>query len=282
MLERRLSIILVGAVLALVLLGGIVHNTGSSLACPDWPLCYGSLMPKMEGGVAIEHTHRLFASSVGLLSIILATVLWRRRPQDRLLRILSLSAVALVVFQGILGGVTVIFRLPTIVSTAHLATSMIFFATVIVMALRTNGIPLAFRKSSLLKLTIIFVYLQMVLGAVVRHTHSGLVCPEFPLCYSSLWPTGMGGMVLLQMAHRIGAVMAAGLVLLTCHLLWRRPEFAGSRWRPLLLAAPMIVILQFILGIVSVTTLLGVVPVTAHLAGAALLWASLITLEVVA
>src|SRR5690348_558407 len=75
---HRLAKILVVLIFGLLLLGGIVHNTGSSLACPDWPTCYGSLMPKMEGGVAIEHSHRLFAATVGLLTIVLAFLLYRQ------------------------------------------------------------------------------------------------------------------------------------------------------------------------------------------------------------
>ncbi len=135
MLERRLSFFLILLTFCLLILGGIVHNTGSSLACPDWPLCYGSVMPPMKGGVAIEHSHRLLASTVGLLTLILAFVIHKRK-RERRLRELSLVACVLVIFQGVLGGLTVLYRLPDLVSTAHLGTSLLFFALIIRIHLR--------------------------------------------------------------------------------------------------------------------------------------------------
>ena len=104
---RRFAIFTTALTFCLVLLGGLVHNTRSSLACPDWPLCFGRLFPKMEGGVLVEHSHRLLATAVGILTIALATFLWRE-GRGRL----GLVAIALVVFQGILGGITVRLRLP--------------------------------------------------------------------------------------------------------------------------------------------------------------------------
>src|SRR3954447_1409624 len=116
---RRFAIVTASCTFLLLLMGGLVHNTRSSLACPDWPLCYGQVFPKMEGGVLIEHSHRLVASTVGLLTVLVAGWLYRRRER-RLFRV-ALAAVALVVFQGLLGGITVLYRLPTWVSTTHLA-----------------------------------------------------------------------------------------------------------------------------------------------------------------
>src|SRR5262245_29246180 len=78
-LEHRFAVVLAVLIFFLILLGGIVHNTGSSLACPDWPTCYGTLMPEMKGGVAIEHSHRLAAASVGLLTIVLSILLYKKR-----------------------------------------------------------------------------------------------------------------------------------------------------------------------------------------------------------
>ncbi|MEW6778232.1 MAG: COX15/CtaA family protein, partial [Bdellovibrionota bacterium] len=111
----------------LLLVGGIVHGTGSSLACPDWPTCYGTFFPEMKGGVFFEHSHRLVASLVGLLTIGIVVMVHRQRREKRLRR-LSWAALGLVIFQGILGGITVIYKLPAAVSSAHLATSMIFFS----------------------------------------------------------------------------------------------------------------------------------------------------------
>src|SRR5512138_2019820 len=119
---HRFAVATAVATYLLILIGGLVHGTGSSLACPDWPTCYGSLMPKMEGGVLIEHSHRLAAGTVVIMTLALAgllTAAGRRDATLRSLRPFGWMAVGLVFAQALLGGITVIFRLPTPVSTAH-------------------------------------------------------------------------------------------------------------------------------------------------------------------
>src|SRR5213596_338064 len=82
-----LAVATAAATFLLILIGGLVHGTGSSLACPDWPTCYGSLMPKMEGGVLVEHSHRLAAGTVVILTLVLASLLQRSSgPEARRLR----------------------------------------------------------------------------------------------------------------------------------------------------------------------------------------------------
>src|SRR5262249_60691764 len=82
MLVHRFAVATAVATYLLILIGGLVHGTGSSLACPDWPTCYGTFMPKMEGGVLVEHSHRLAAGTVGSLTIPLAALLGRRRQRE--------------------------------------------------------------------------------------------------------------------------------------------------------------------------------------------------------
>lgn len=108
------------ATFALIVIGGLVHATGSSLACPDWPLCRGEVFPEMRGGVFYEHGHRLAALMVLLLTIAL-NVLVFRCDAARPLRATASLALALVVVQAALGAITVLLRLPLLVSTAHLA-----------------------------------------------------------------------------------------------------------------------------------------------------------------
>src|SRR3954447_15854474 len=84
---HRFAVATAAATYLLILIGGLVHGTGSSLACPDWPTCYGTFMPKMEGGVLVEHSHRLAAGTVVLLTLVLATVTsLSRDPAHRPLR----------------------------------------------------------------------------------------------------------------------------------------------------------------------------------------------------
>ena len=194
------------ATFALLLVGGTVNPTGSSLACPDWPTCSGSFFPEMTGGVLFEHSHRLVATLVGVMSIGVAAAAWKTSA-----RWLTLGALALVIFQGVLGGVTVILRLPTIVSTTHLATAMLFFSLTIFLAFRlrpgaTDGTESlkGVRKLALIGAAV--VYLQIVLGALVRHTLSGRACLDLPLCGGEWWPAY--GPAALHMFHRYVGVAA--------------------------------------------------------------------------
>src|SRR6185369_16641465 len=132
MLVHGFAIATAIATYLLILIGGLVHGTGSSLACPDWPTCYGTMLPKMEGGVAVEHSHRLAAGAVVILTLALAITLTLARQggaerRRRTLRNVAWLAMTLVVVQALLGGITVILRLPTPVSTLHTATSLLFF-----------------------------------------------------------------------------------------------------------------------------------------------------------
>src|SRR5262252_6208277 len=136
---HRFAVATAVATYLLILIGGLVHGTGSSLACPDWPTCYGSLMPKMEGGVLVEHSHRLAAGTVLVMTLLLAISLARSAtPVQRRLRPYGWLAVGLVIIQAVLGGVTVLLRLPTPISTAHTATSVLFFLNLLYIAVRSR------------------------------------------------------------------------------------------------------------------------------------------------
>ncbi|HKY64340.1 MAG TPA: COX15/CtaA family protein [bacterium] len=253
----------------LILVGGIVHGTGSSLACPDWPTCYGSFFPEMKGGIFFEHSHRLVAATVGLLTIVLCILLLRQK--DRGLRKAGFLAVALVIFQGLLGGLTVIYRLPTAVSTAHLATSMLFLLLLVYIAYRAFGPRLpeaALGKAKPWVLgTLALVYFQIVLGGLVRHTGAGLACLDIPLCQGSLWPAGAPPILQVHMLHRLSGIVV-GLAVFAAA--WRVARL-DPKLRLLAGLAPLLVLVQIGLGLWSVHSALGLFPVTAHLGVGALL-----------
>ncbi len=283
MIEKKLSFVLLILTFCLLLLGGIVHGTGSSLACPDWPLCYGSFFPTMKGGIAIEHSHRLLAATVGLLTGIQAILLWKRYPHSPLSR-LGVLCFLLVVFQGTLGGLTVLYKLPTLISVAHLGTSMIFFSLVVSLfwRLREQGIGQSETLGSGEKKWIWFVtgivYLQIILGALVRHTGSGVVCPDIPFCFGRLWPQGSHPMVILHMTHRWMAIFVAVILIWFPINFFKRVKTPTQRL--LLVAAPLLVLTQIILGLWSVASFLSVPVVTAHLGVAAMLLGTLVSLLV--
>lgn len=158
----------------LLFAGGLVTSTRSGLAVPDWPLSFGGLFPPLIGGVRFEHTHRVIAATVGFLTLILTLWIGRTEPRKKI-RWLAIACLGAVVLQGILGGLTVIHRLPVPVSVAHACLGPVFFTLIVVLAARHSphwkeGLP----PDPLSWLLVGTVFCQMVLGAVVRHTGTGV------------------------------------------------------------------------------------------------------------
>lgn len=296
MLAFRLALVLALSTFGLLLVGGAVNPTGSSLACPDWPLCYGEVFPEMTGGVLYEHSHRLVATFVGLLTIAFVVAAWRRRPVDRGLRALSLVMLIAVILQGVLGGITVIYRLPTLVSTAHLGLSLIFFTATCLAVFRSRpGAPRLFARLETasrahsarrvrpariaLGVAVVATWVQALLGGLVRHVGAGRACgTEWPLCGGELWP--LLGAAQLHQAHRFAGYLVAVVViaaaLAAVASFHRLPP--GSRRRLARLAAsvaPVLVLLQVVLGILTVLSNVGTWQVVLHLGGAAALLATL-------
>jgi heme a synthase len=144
MLEHRFAKLAAGATAILLIIGGTVNPTGSSLACPEPTLvCHGQLFPPMVGGVLYEHGHRLAAMTVGFLQIALTILLLRRTSMKGLAWLL----LGMVIAQGGLGAITVKYKLPWFVSTAHLLLGMSYFATLIYTAFRTRPAPSAARRA---------------------------------------------------------------------------------------------------------------------------------------
>ncbi|TMA82892.1 MAG: hypothetical protein E6J77_15145, partial [Deltaproteobacteria bacterium] len=191
---HRLAVATAGATLVLLFLGGLVTSTGSGLAVPDWPLSFGQVFPPMVGGVLFEHGHRLAATAVGCLTVVLAlwTVVGDARASVRALGLLALLAVVL---QGLLGGITVLYKLPLAVSVTHACLAQTFFCLTVTLALVTSpawSAPRPRRSPAALAVlagfTTAAVFGQLVLGALMRHMHAGLAIPDFPLAFGRLVP----------------------------------------------------------------------------------------------
>jgi heme A synthase len=287
--------------LSLIALGGFVHNTGSSLACPDWPLCFGQVLPKMEGQVAIEHSHRLLASLIGLLSITLVFLTSRIRREKPLLYKVAWIALVAVILQGVLGGITVLLKLSPLVSTSHLALSQIFFALVIFMVIksRPSGWLAAHRVKGLqllppaslrfLGVALAAVYLQIVWGAAVRHTGAGAACGLGPyysvLCMDPVtegltaWPDPAPS--LFHMLHRYLGLLVGAIVIAATIPVLRWSRHLGARGlRKIAVASHAFLFVQIGLGVATVWTFIDVPAVTLHLVFAGLLFASVFSLNV--
>ncbi len=179
---HRYALLVAASTLILIAAGGLVTSTDSGLSVPDWPLSYGQVMPPMIGGIRFEHTHRLIAGTVGLLTLGLAVLAWRAERR-RWARWLALGAFGTVVLQAVLGGLTVIYLLPDWISVTHACLAQTFLCLVGVLALVTarewSEAPriesrYAGSIQRLLITTTAFIYLQLIAGAIVRHSGQGL------------------------------------------------------------------------------------------------------------
>ncbi len=282
---HRYAVAVAIATAALLFIGGLVTSTGSALAVPDWPLSFGKLFPRMTGGVLFEHGHRMAAATVGLLTVLLAVWLWRAEPR-RWVRGLGIAALVAVVLQGVLGGITVLLRLPVAVAVSHAGLAEIFFCLTVAIATVTSPrwleasepAPEAGRPSLrvLSAVTVVIVYLQILAGALVRHTGAGLAIPDFPLAFGRLWPPAASGLVAYQMLHRVGAVVVAVFVVWTVAATLRRHGDVRALRRPAL-ALALLLAWQIYLGAAIIWTRRAVIPTTTHvLSGALVLATSLV------
>lgn len=268
---HRLAIILACATFPLLFIGGLVTSLGAGLAVPDWPTTFGYNMflypwAKMIGGIFYEHSHRLVASTVGLLTIALALSLWFHE-QRQWLRWLGVAALLLVIVQGVLGGLRVVL-LQQSLAIIHACLAQAFFAFTVSLALLTSAewrgpgpsaIADGGRLRRLATVTTVLIYLQIVFGAVLRHTGERLD------------------------AHLLIAALVAIHVIL---LLWRMSRARSERvWltRPAYILGALL-LLQLMIGALSYfgkfTTMLGwptaaiVLLTTTHLIIGALMLAT--------
>jgi cytochrome c oxidase assembly protein subunit 15 len=272
---HRYAVLVAVCTLFLVVAGGLVTSNDAGLSVPDWPLSYGKLMPVMEGGIFYEHGHRMVATTVGLLTIGLAVWLWRAERRAWMRR-LGVAALAAVVAQGLLGGMTVIFMLPKAVSISHACLAQIFFSTTVSIALFTSpswqrgprpaadtGRP-ALRFLAPAASAVLFV--QLALGASARHKFLGVL------------------------PHIAGAAVATGVVLwVTVCVLLRHAGHDALRKSALALLS--ITLVQVFLGIAAYMSRIATIDApqpmplmvgftVAHVAAGALTLASSVALAI--
>lgn len=278
---HRFTLFVTGATLFLIVAGALVTSHDAGLATKDWPLSNGQVFPEMVGNLFWEHGHRMVATSVGILVIILNIWLWRREKRAWVRR-LGLVALAAVIAQGLLGGLTVKLMLPLAVSSAHATLAQLFFCTMVSLsvftapgwaepraALEENG------KLSLRYLCVAAaagILIQLVLGATLRH--------------SATWDQHLP--VSLLVTHLAGAVVVTLLLGSTIVTTLRRHRGETYLTKPALLAAALLVG-QLFLGLAAYMTRLWspsapqprnpMVGITvAHVACGALVFAATIVL----
>ena len=272
----------------LVLAGSLVTSTDSGLAVPDWPTTYGWNMftfpPSMwVGGIFYEHGHRLIASTVGVLTIVLAIWIWRVERRTWMKR-LGVAALAAVILQGILGGITVLYFLPTPVSTAHAGLAEIFFCMTVAIALftsprwidETDAVDDQ-RLRTLAIGTTILVYVQILVGAAMRHSDAGLAIPDFPWMFGGPLPDRWSSGIAVHFAHRVGALLVTVAVLATAGRVWSHHGGRSVLARPAALIVGLVIV-QITLGAFTVLTRLNVAVNSAHVVCGALVLATSLVL----
>ncbi len=277
--------VVAASVMFLLLAGAMVTSTGSGLAVPDWPLSFGQVMPPMEGGVFYEHGHRMVATAVGFLSIILAVWLWRAETRPWLRR-MGWITLGLVILQGLLGGATVLLKLPVATSAAHATLAQAIFLLVVLITLALSrawnrevgpgDTPATLAPWS--TATTAAIFLQLILGAVMRHMNAGLVIPDWPTSFGGLVPPTFTAEVAVHFAHRTWAYGVALLVVISTTLALR--DRSGSPARGLGILQLALTAIQITLGASVILTGRQVHVTSTHVVVGALLLAASFVLTV--
>ena len=240
---HRFTVFVTCATFFLIVAGALVTSHDAGLAAPDWPLSYGQVFPKMVGNLFWEHGHRMIATTVGFLTIILNVWLWRRETRGWVRR-LGLVALLAVIAQGLLGGLTVKLLLPLWVSSAHACLAQLFFCTMVALSVftapgwqrqhetieETGGLSLRHLCVAAFAMT----FAQLALGATLRH--------------SATWDQHLPTTLLV--AHITGAVLVALLLGYTIAATLRRHGRNAYLSRPAKLAA-IVLVLQLVLGVLT-------------------------------
>ena len=279
---KKLGWITVGFVYFLMNWGNLVSATGSGLGCPDWPLCHGTVTPKISFEVFFEWGHRLLAASASLLILLTVYRLWTAK--DNRYGSLKRSAKTLVALLGIqilLGGTTVLLGLSPAVSTIHLIIASIVWGGLIAVAMVLQwGNPVVGAPSPKVKRLAIAglaaMVVQLVLGALVRHTHSGLACPNFPSCNEGFFPSLWNLESSVAFFHRWWGVIFLGVGV---HLAMAARKAPKTVKGPAL-AIGILVCVQVLLGILTVLTALHTHVRATHGAVGYAIWGLLFYLAV--
>jgi cytochrome c oxidase assembly protein subunit 15 len=266
----------------LIVVGSLVTTTGSGLAVPDWPLSFGKFFPEMKGGVLFEHGHRMVAGTVGIMMTALAIWVWLVEKR-RWLKMVALTAWFAVVVQAILGGITVLNQLPVSVSVSHAGLAMMFFALTALIALATDKswdqirektaqTPLAEALTKFTVAAAAVVYIQIILGAIMRHMGAGMAIPDWPLSYGQIIPPRLDVATIgFNFAHRTWAwVTAATLVILFLKVRRYASRDHGLHTWAHMLAG--LVFVQILLGAWTVWSIKDYVVTTLHVATGAAIW----------
>lgn len=295
---------MVFAVILLIFKGALITSHNAGLAVPDWPTTFGEnmfLYPYRSwiGGIFFEHGHRVLASGIGFLTVILALWLWVAPPRP-FLKLLGLCALVMVCIQGTLGGLTVIYKLPDAISVAHGILGQTFLLVIVSIAFFTsyarNNSATFTLGGTLLRtgmIATVALYLQLLLGALTRHGEAGLAVTDFPsmggvylptfsvemltkineLRAQKLLPPASEYQVAVHLLHRFGAILVSGVLLYFAAVAIRVSLINVRLFKPAL-GILALVLTQVVLGIATVVSVRQPYITSLHVLVGALLLAN--------
>ena len=275
---RRLAVVTIAATFVLIAVGGLVRATDSGLGCPDWPRCFGRLVPPAELHAWIEHSHRLVASVVMVLVALLVVAAYRT-GQERAVRRAAVAALVMVLAQALIGAFVVWWKLRADSVTLHLATALALVALLIYIGFRARYASDRSRRHGqdrgfvrLAGAGAGLLYLQMLVGSTVTGHHAGLAYP-----LNVLLPDLGPSVARIQLVHRALA-MVVGALVLAIWVVARRTQRAHPTVTRLAAYAAGLVAVQIGLGLANVANRLSALTVVPHLAVGALLWGTMVAL----
>lgn len=276
---RYIALITTLGTYALIVLGGTVRVTGSGLACPDWPLCHGELIPPLEEKVLIEYAHRLVASVVGILLLATFAAAWLTRKTNRVAFWATIAAGLTLALQIGLGGITVLSdnsaeSVATHLSVALSLLALLIFVTVVAFRpLRSFSRP---RDSFTLIAagTALVLFALVLTGSFVANTGASLAYSDWPLFNGGILSSG-GKLANLHYAHRLMAAFSGLLVLAVVARAWQRPRQSNTVLAALAMATGLYVAQVFV-GAANIWFDLAQSVRVAHLAIASATWAVLV------
>ena len=284
-----LSLTALLSVLALMTVGSIVRVTGNGLGCPDWPLCYGQVVPPLKLSAWVEFSHRFIGALTSAQIVGMGVLAWRQRRREAWVFGPTMLAIGLLVVQVSLGGIHVLFELPPSSGWMHTGVAMAIAGVVAsqvalthpaaqalsaraaAVVQRDRGLPIAVATTAAV------TYLLILTGSYVTRSGASLACPAFPHCGAEAAELIFPQLVKIQMLHRFTAF---GVALTACLTLWRLIQAGREErgFRAATLALTILIAIQFGLGISNVLLRLPPWSRTLHLAVAALLWTGLVML----
>jgi len=256
----------VGLLFLLLVWGNLVAGLKAGLACPDWPLCHGKVLPPMRWDISMEFGHRVIAAVASVFLLALAAR--RYRKYDGGARAVPVLAILLLLVEIGMGGAVVLLETPVRLTTVHFMMGLLVFLLAFYMMTfdgERERPAFAFRgPAALFFSTAALVYSQSALGAFVRHLGAGLSCPDFPTCLGKWTPPLFDGPALVHFSHR----MLGYLVLLTAAMvfLFVRRDPRRRADRPLALSFLVLAALQVGVGALVVLSGLSYLATALHLA----------------